>query len=329
MRIVGLGGGIGAARLWRALLDRVDPAEVTIIGNTGDDLWIHGLRVCPDLDTVLYALTGRQDPERGWGLRDETWRCMAALGELGGTAWFNLGDTDLATHLYRTGALRAGRRLSEVTADLAARLGLRARLLPMTDDEVETHVRTDTGTFHYQEFYIARGATDPVRAVEFRGAEHATPAPGVLEAIAAADRIIIGPSNPVASIGPILAVPGIRDAIKAAAAPVIGVTPIVNGVAISCAGEQRRADSRTALLAALGRPGTAAAAAELLAGLLDAFVVDLADRDEVSGYAPGPDLLLAHTLADENGQFRRFREVDLVDLLLSYRPDQCRPLEQV
>ncbi len=187
----------------------------------------------------------------------------------------------------------------------------------MTDDEVETHVRTDTGTVHYQEFYIARGATDPVRAVEFRGAEHATPAPGVLEAIAAADRIIIGPSNPVASIGPILAVPGIRDAIKAAAAPVIGVTPIVNGVAITCPGEQRRADSRAKLLGAVGRPTSARAAAELLTDLLDAFVVDYADLGETGPQALGADELYAHTLVDEDGQFPPGpnREGNLVDLL--------------
>jgi LPPG:FO 2-phospho-L-lactate transferase len=320
MKIVGLGGGIGAARLWRALLERVDPAEVTIVVNTGDDLWIHGLRVCPDLDTVLYSLTDRQDPVRGWGLRGETWRCMERLRELGSEGWFNLGDADLATHLFRTGALRAGRRLSEVTADLAAALGLRARLLPMSDDEVETHVLTDAGALHYQEFYIARAASDVVAAVEYRGAQAATPAPGVLEAITAADRIIIGPSNPVASIGPILAVPGVRDAIKAATAPVIAVTPIVSGIRITDAGEQRRADSRAALLAALGLPHTARAAAELFTDLLDAFVLDLADRGEPRRQVSGADVLLAHTLVDDHGRFPPgpIREEDLVDLLLGY-----------
>jgi LPPG:FO 2-phospho-L-lactate transferase len=299
----------------------VDPSEVTIVANTGDDIWVHGLRVCPDLDTVLYALTDRQDTERGWGLRGETWRCMQALRDLDAGAWFNLGDTDLATHLYRTGALRSGRTLSQVTTELSPALGLRARLLPMTDDEVETHVVTDVGTFHYQEYYIARAARDRVLAVEYRGVESATPAPGVLEAIAAADRILIGPSNPLASIGPILAVPGIRDAIKAAAAPVIAVTPIVTGVEITEPGEQRRAASRAGLFAAVGLPATAASAARLVADLTDAFVIDVADcPDEARSL--GTEVLLAPTLLDEHGRFPPDPASGwtLVDLVLKHRP---------
>jgi LPPG:FO 2-phospho-L-lactate transferase len=312
VRIVGLGGGIGAARLWRPLLGRVDPAEVTIVTNTGDDLWIHGLRVCPDLDTVLYALTGRQDPERGWGLRGETWRCMAALDDLGGRTWFNLGDADLATHLFRTGELRSGRALSEVTAALGAALGLRARLLPMTDDEVETHVLTEAGEFHYQEFYIPRGATDTVRSVCYRGAEESRPAPGVLAAIADAELVVLGPSNPLASLGPILAVPGIRAALSDSPATVVGVTPIVSGTPITDPGEARRAASRAALLAGVGLPHTATSAASLLCDVLDVFVLDTADAEQAEAVAAtGVRVVVADTLPAGSGH-----SADLVDVVL-------------
>jgi LPPG:FO 2-phospho-L-lactate transferase len=323
--IVGLGGGIGAARLWRALLDRVDPGELTLITNTGDDLWWYGLRVCPDLDTVLYALTGRQDTERGWGRRGETWRTRDALRELGEQPWFNVGDLDLATHLYRTGALRAGHRLSEITAELAAAAGLRARLLPMTDDEVETHVALACGrAVHYQEFYVRRQAADRVLGVEYRGAADAKPAPGVLEAIGAAERILLAPSNPLASIGPILAVPGVRDAVAAAAAPVLAVTPIVTGVPIGDPAEQRRADSRAALLDAVGLPNTARSAAELLRDLLDCFVLDSADGKNFDDTGLGMGVIAAPTLVDEQGRFPRDRRSgrDLVELLLTYPEEQ-------
>jgi LPPG:FO 2-phospho-L-lactate transferase len=312
MKIVGLGGGIGAARLWRALLDRMDPAEVTIVVNTGDDLWVHGLRVCPDLDTVLYALTDRQDPDRGWGLRGETWRCMERLRELGSACWFNLGDTDLATHLYRTDALRSGAPLSAVTADLAAKLGLRARLLPMSDDEVETYVRTDAGEFHYQEFYIRRGATDTVRSVSYRGAEESRPAPGVLSAVAAADLVVLGPSNPLASLGPILAVPGIRSALAETPAAVLAVAPTVSGLPIVDPGEAGRAASRAALLAGVGLPHTATSAARLLCDVLDVFVldtVDAAEADHVAG--TGVRVVVADTLPRSPGHAEA-----LVDVLL-------------
>ena len=325
--IVGIGGGIGAARLWRALLTRVEATELTIVANTGDDLWWYGLRVCPDLDTVLYTLTDRQDTERGWGLRGETWRTRDALRDLGEEPWFNLGDTDLATHLYRTGALRAGRPLSTVTAELAEASGLGPTLLPMSDDEVETHVRLDCGTVHYQEFYVRRRAEDRVLDVEYRGAEAAKPAPGVLDAIAGADRILIAPSNPIASLGPILAVPGIREAIRSAAAPVIAVTPIVCNIEITDPGEARRAASRAALMATQAQPHTARAAAELLGDVIDAFVIDHADANERALKPLGADLLYAHTLVDEHGRFPTdpHREGNLVDLLLRYWQPEDEP----
>jgi LPPG:FO 2-phospho-L-lactate transferase len=322
--IVGLGGGIGAARLWRALVRQVE--DLTIVANTGDDSWMYGLRVCPDLDTVSYALTDRQDVERGWGLKGESWRCMDALRSLGADPWFGLGDTDLATHLYRTGALRAGAALSEVTADLSAATGLPARLLPMTDDEVETHVRLACGTVHYQDFYVRRAAADAVLGVEYRGAETAHPAPGVLEAIAEAELIVLGPSNPVASLGAILSVPGIRDALRAASAPVVAVSPIVNAVAIVDPGEARRAASRAALLASLGLAHTPAAAAGLLADVVDVFVLDHNDDYLEDAFPPKTEVVRAPTLVDRDGRFPAdpVQGRNLVDLVLGLRTDRAR-----
>jgi LPPG:FO 2-phospho-L-lactate transferase len=302
-RIVGLGGGIGASRFWRALLGRVDAADLTLVVNTGDDLWIHGLRVCPDLDTIAYALSGRQDTERGWGVRGESFRTMDALRALGHDPWFNLGDLDLATHLFRTGRLRDGRPLSEVTAELAAAMGVGPTVLPMTDDEVETHVLTVGGSLvHYQDFFVRRGAADEIRQVVYRGAESARPAPGVLAALAAADLVVLAPSNPLASIGPILAVPGVREALAACRATVVAISPVVSGVEITDPGEERRAGSRAALLRSAGLSHTASAAAILLRGVADVFVLDRADaieRDSIA--ATGLEVVLADTLVDRPG----------------------------
>lgn len=328
MRIVGLGGGVGASRLWRALVERVDPGALTLVVNTGDDLWIHGLRVCPDLDTTAYALSDRQDTERGWGMRGETFRAMEALRGLnrlapGHEPWFNLGDADLATHLFRTGRLRDGRPLSRITAELAAALGVGSRLLPMTDDEVETHVLTVGGSLvHYQEFFVRRAAAEELRQVVYRGAEHARPAPGVLEALEAADLVVLAPSNPLASLGPILAVPGIRDALTWASGPVVAVTPVVSGVEITDAGEARRAASRAVLLRSAGLSHTASAAAGLLRELAGTFVLDRADAveaDEIE--AMGMTVLLADTLVGRPGHARAADGVaELVDVILGTAP---------
>ena len=347
MAIVGLGGGVGASRLWRALVERVDPGALTLVVNTGDDLWIHGLRVCPDLDTTAYALSDRQDTERGWGLRGETFRAMEALRGLnrlapGHEPWFNLGDTDLATHLFRTGRLRDGRPLSRITPELAAALGVGPRLLPMTDDEVETHVLTVGGScacdsserktserdehacrwVHYQEFFVRRAAGEELRQVVYRGAEHARPAPGVLEALESADLVILGPSNPLASLGPILAVPGIRDALTWASGPVVAVTPVVSGVEIADAGEARRAASRAVLLRSAGLSHTASAAAGLLRELAGTFVLDRADAVEADGIeAMGMTVLLADTLVGRPGHARGADGVaELVDVILGTAP---------
>ncbi len=279
--IVGLGGGIGASRLWRPLVQAVEPSRLTLVVNTADDLWIHGLRVCPDLDTTLYALAGLQDEARGWGRRDESFRCMAMLRALGHDTWFQLGDTDLATHLLRTGLLRLGTGLAEITRRLADAWSVPVRVLPMTEDEVATRVETTSRRqLHYQEFLVRHRATPPVRRVWHEGLEHAAPAPGVLEAIADADMIVLGPSNPVASMLPILGLPGLSDALRDARHRTVAVSPIVSGIPIHDQHERVRAASRAALLSATGVPASACGVAGLYADLCARYVLDVSDAAE-------------------------------------------------
>ncbi|MET7965285.1 2-phospho-L-lactate transferase [Micromonospora sp. NPDC005305] len=239
MRIVVLTGGIGGARFLlgvRAYAREVG-AEVTAVVNVGDDLLLHGLKVCPDLDSVMYTLGGGADPERGWGRVGETWTVKSELAAYGAEpAWFGLGDKDLATHLVRTTMLNAGYPLSEVTEALATRWQPGVRLLPATDDRLETHVVIDLDggqrAIHFQEWWVRHRADVPTHRFVFVGAEAAKPAPGVLEAIGAADVVLVAPSNPVVSIAPILAVPGLRDAIAEGPAPVVGVSPIIGGAPV-------------------------------------------------------------------------------------------------
>jgi LPPG:FO 2-phospho-L-lactate transferase len=232
VRVTALAGGTGAAKLLRGLAACVGPSELTIVGNTGDDTEVWGLHVSPDLDSVTYALAGLLDVTRGWGRADETFRCLESMATLGAATWFSLGDRDLAVHLARTAALRAGEPLSAVTARLTAQLGAGARLLPMSDDPVRTTVRTTEAWLTFQEYFVRDKALADVVAVEYEGAAAARPAPGVLAAIAEADLVVVCPSNPVTSIGPILAVPGIADAL-AARRTVVGVSPIVGGAPVS------------------------------------------------------------------------------------------------
>jgi LPPG:FO 2-phospho-L-lactate transferase len=276
--IVVLAGGIGAARFLRGLL-ALDPGEVTVIGNTGDDITLHGLRVCPDLDTVMYTLGGGVHEEQGWGRADETFTVAAELRAYGvGPDWFTLGDRDVATHLVRTQMLDAGYPLSAVTAALCARWGTGVRLLPMSDDRVETHVvvTDDAGrrAVHFQEYWVRMRAKVPAEAVVYVGVEKARPGPGVAEAIAAADVVVVAPSNPVVSVGTILAVPGIRDALVTTTAPVVGISPIVGGRPVRGMADR--------MLAAVGVEATAAAvAAHYGAELLDGWLVDERDADAV------------------------------------------------
>jgi len=233
MRVTALAGGTGAAKLLRGLVACVGGANLTVVVNTGDDADIWGLHVSPDLDTVTYALAGRLDVGRGWGLHGESFRCLEAMADLGGETWFSLGDRDLATHLMRTRWLRDGHTLSAVTADVARRLGVAPRILPMSDDPVRTRLRTPDGWLSFQEYFVREKALVEVLEVEYAGAGAARLASGVRDAIVDADAVIVCPSNPVTSMGPILAVPGMVEALGASAAPVTAVSPIVGGAAVS------------------------------------------------------------------------------------------------
>ena len=233
MRVTALAGGTGAAKLLRGLAASLEPSALTVVVNTGDDAEIWGLHISPDLDSVMYALAGVLDVSRGWGRADETFRCLAAMATLGAPTWFALGDRDLATHLVRTRALRGGASLSAVTAELCRALGVTPRILPMSDDAVRTIIRTPEGRLGFQEYFVRDKCQAEVVGVEYDGAERARPAPGVLEAIADADLVVVCPSNPVTSVGPILAVPGIGDALASTRARVVGVSPIVGGAAVS------------------------------------------------------------------------------------------------
>ena len=229
MKIVALAGGTGAAKLLRGLAPLVDPAELTIVGNTGDDTEIWGLHISPDLDTVCYTLAGLIDERKGWGLRDESFHALEQMPRLGEPAWFGLGDRDLATHLHRTRLLREGRSLTAVTADIVAALGVPARVLPMSDQPVRTRILGPEGWISFQEYFVREKAQTDVRAVAYAGAADSAPAPGVLAAIAEARAVIVCPSNPITSVGPILAVPGIAAALAATRATVLAVSPIIGG----------------------------------------------------------------------------------------------------
>lgn len=265
-----LAGGVGAARFLLGLLDVVDADEVTVIGNVGDDLILHGLHVSPDLDTITYTLSGAVDAHTGWGLHDETFNAMAALERFGAETWFRLGDRDLATHLFRTERLGAGAPLSEVTAEIAIAWGLEFTLLPATDDSLRTRLQLLNGTeVEFQEYFVHRRHADPVAEISFDGASAATPAPGVLEAIDGAEVIIVAPSNPLLSIDPILVVPGIRDALRARRPSVIGISPIVGGKALKGPADR--------LLRELGHDVSAVGVAQHHADVLGSIVIDQLD----------------------------------------------------
>jgi LPPG:FO 2-phospho-L-lactate transferase len=269
MNIVVLSGGVGGARFLSGLAELLEPHELTIIGNVGDDVEILGLHVSPDLDTVLYTLAGLADPERGWGRADETWAALDTVAALGGETWFRLGDRDLGFHLVRTELLRAGQPLSDVTVHLARALGVEQTLLPATNDNLRTFIHTPSGTFTFQTWFVARAHADQVDGVDYRGSAEATPAPGVVEAIVAADAIVITPSNPFTSIGPILAVNEIRDALLRRNAPCIAISPLIAGRAV----QGPAAD----MLARLCGGVTPMHLARCYDGLIDALLYDTAD----------------------------------------------------
>jgi LPPG:FO 2-phospho-L-lactate transferase len=299
VKVVLLSGGVGGAKLAAGLHDVLEPGELTIVGNVGDDLEMLGLRVSPDLDSVLYTLAGLNDAERGWGRAGETWQALESARAWGGEGWFMLGDLDIGLHLVRTQALRGGASLSEATGRLTHAAGLATRLLPATDDRLRTHVVTPQGTFSFQEWFVARRHEDEVDGLVYEGAEDARPAPGVLEAIAAADALVIAPSNPFVSIHPILAVPGIRTALEERAVRCVAVSPLIGGRAV-----KGPLDRMMRRLVGGTSPDLVTKCYE---GLLDALVVDHADA---TGPADVP-LVAADTLMTDRDAARRLARLTL------------------
>ncbi len=267
--IVALAGGVGAAKFLRGLIEIVSPEDLTIISNTGDDIELFGLHISPDIDIVAYTLSGLVDEERGWGLQDDTFESLAMLRQYGEDTWFNLGDRDLATHIWRTQRLRAGYSLTDVTREFCERLNLPAAILPMCDQPVPSMVRTPAGLFHFQEYLIQRGGQEEVLEVIYQGIEHARANRAVLEKIAQADAILICPSNPVISIGPILAVPGIRQAIETRSVPVITISPIIQGATLKGPADK--------MLHGLGFEVSALGVAQYYDHLLSALIIDTLD----------------------------------------------------
>ena len=298
--VLALSGGIGGAKLALGLYRALPPGALTVIANTGDDFDHLGLSVSPDLDTLLYTLAGIDNPETGWGRRGETWTFMAVLESLGGDTWFKLGDGDLATHVERTRRLAAGERLSQITDEFRRRLGIAARLTPMSDDRVRTRLRTAEGWLDFQDYFVRRQCAPAVSEIAFAGAETAQPHPDFLAALADQNlrMVVICPSNPFISIDPILSLPGVREALRACHAPVVAVSPIIGGKAVK--------GPTAKMMAELGLPVTAEAVARHYRDLLDHYVVDDADTAAI----PDLDLpltatrTLMETLADREALAR-------------------------
>jgi LPPG:FO 2-phospho-L-lactate transferase len=282
-------GGVGGSRFLRALAAAVEAERITAIVNTGDDDWFHGLYVSPDPDIVTYALAGEVDEAQGWGLRGDTFRWLRSIERFGHETWFRIGDRDLATHLHRTRLIHEGVPLSSIIADIARAFGVRMQLLPMSDDSIRTVVTTDAGDLSFQEFLVKRHASDPVRAVRFDGGTTSRPAPGVLEAVERADAVFIAPSNPIGSIGPILAVPGVRDALERTRTRRVAISPIIGGRSLQPpAGE---------MMSGLGYRVDALGVAELYAGIIDTLIIDTADaalEDEIS--KTGVEVIVTQTV---------------------------------
>ncbi len=302
--IVALAGGVGGAKLAEGLALAVNPDDLAVVVNTADDFDLYGLRICPDLDTVLYTLAGLADPVNGWGIAGDTYHALDAIARYGRDPWFRLGDRDLATHILRTDRLRQGATLTAVTAELGAGLGVRARLLPMTDDPVATLVDTPAGRLGFQDYFVARRQEDDVLGVVFDGVEAARLPAGVAAAVGAAEVIVLCPSNPIVSVGPILAVPGMRQVLADAASPIVAVSPIVGGRALKGPADR--------MLATLGHEVSAAGVAALYAGLVDGLVIDEADRALASRIeALGIAVLVAPTVMGGAVDRRRLAEQTL------------------
>ena len=300
--VVTLSGGVGGARFLCGLVDVVAPEDVTVIGNVGDDLEVLGMYVSPDLDSILYALAGLNDEERGWGRAEETWSALETVAALGGESWFRLGDRDLGLHLVRTQALAAGATLSEVTVRLARALGVETELLPATDDRLRTWLATPAGEFPFQEWFVARSHRDEVDGVRFEGATTARPAPGAVESIGGADVVLLAPSNPYVSLAPILAVAGLRDALLRRAVPCVAVSPLIGGRAVKGPADR--------MLARLAGGTTPAHVAGCYAGLVDVLVVDEADADDLGDLGDVRPIVTRTLMSDPEAR-RRLAEAAL------------------
>jgi LPPG:FO 2-phospho-L-lactate transferase len=302
MKIVILSGGVGGARFVRGVAEVANPADVTVVGNVGDDVEVLGMHVSPDLDSIMYALAGLNDEERGWGRSGESWQALETVAALGGEAWFSLGDRDLGLHLVRTQALHGGAPLSTVTASIGTALGVATHVLPATDDRLRTWIGTEAGEFAFQEWFVARGHRDEAERVRFEGAESASPAPGVLEAIDAADLLLIAPSNPYVSIEPILAVSAIRDAFARRRVPCVAISPLIGGQAV-----KGPADRMLARMAGGTLPRDVAGC---YPGLIDSLVLDEADADDVEGLGEVRPIV-TQTLMSDAAARRRLAETAL------------------
>ena len=291
MKVAALAGGVGAAKLLSGLVAVMPQEDLTVIVNTGDDFRWLGLLVCPDIDTIIYTLAGVANPETGWGVKGDTFQCLERLSALGTDPWFRIGDTDLATHICRSNLLSGGLTLTAVTEIIRKQNGIRASILPMTDSPVPTIVDTDEGTLEFQDYFVRRRCAPRVRAISFRDVAGSRPAPGVQEALAKADAILICPSNPFISIGPILAVPGIEEAILNSCATVAAVSPVIGGEAVK--------GPTASMLSQLGHEVSATGVASLYADILDVFLVDESDAALVPKIsAMGIKTLTSHILMD-------------------------------
>jgi len=303
MKVVALAGGVGGAKLAAGLQAALPPGDLTVVVNTADDFDLWGLRICPDLDTVMYTLGGIANPETGWGIKDESFDALGMLGRYGEDIWFKLGDRDLATHVLRSARLRSVEHLTSITAALSKSLGIPSNILPMCDEPVSTVLDTPAGMLEFQEYFVRSGQRDEVRGVELRGVEKARPTAAVLDALAGAEAIVFCPSNPVVSIGPILAVPGMRDAIASSPAPKIAVSPIIGGKALKGPADR--------MLASLGHEVSSTGVARMYEGLVDGMVVDLTDEEQRQDISSLGMRVLATdaVMRDEPGRERLAREV--------------------
>jgi LPPG:FO 2-phospho-L-lactate transferase len=308
LKITALAGGVGASKLLLGLYDVMDPRDLTIIVNTGDDIILHGLKISPDLDIVTYTLAGIVDSKKGWGFRGETFHALKRLAAYGRPNWFNLGDRDLATHIHRTAMLAEGKTLSQAADSIRTALGVKSRILPMSDEPIPTIIDSNEGPLHFQEYLVKRRAEPVVRGIRFAGVESAGPAPGVLDATSGADRILICPSNPLISIGPILAVPGVREQLRLHKEKVFAVCPIVGGKSLKGPSDK--------MLAQLGHKPTALGVAKLYADFTATFVIDPADKSQAAAIsALGMKVAILPTVMKTRTQKRK-----LARALLSLSP---------